>query len=78
MDADLQEMTLWPQLRRPLVRQLRMEVALIVGFASLCIVPDTPVDPFEDELACARSDEDEACEQMVNCLNGDAKLGRTV
>jgi hypothetical protein len=57
---------------------LRIEAALIVGFASLCIVPDTPVDPFEDELACARPDEDEACEQMVNCLNGDAKLGRAV
>ena len=37
-----------------------MEAALIVSFASLCIVPDTPVDPFEDELACTRSDEDEA------------------
>jgi hypothetical protein len=61
-----------------LVLQLQISVSPIVGCAGLRIVPDSPVDPIENEPRLSRSDVDETDEQVPYCLNGDAKVGRAV
>lgn len=61
-----------------LVLQLRIKPLLVVGFAGLCVVPDAPIDPIEDELSCARSHEDDAGEHVSDCLNCDAEVRRAV
>src|ERR1700740_903895 len=64
----------WPCL----VLQLRFMASPVVGFACLCVVPDAPIDPLENEPACAWSQEDDTGEQVSNCLDGDAEVGRAV
>src|SRR5689334_25294688 len=64
--------------RNHLVLQLRIGVSPIMGFARLCVVPDAPIDPLENEAARARSDQHDTGEQVPDCLDGDAKVGRAV
>lgn len=49
-----------------------------MGSASLCIMPDPPVGPLEDEAACARSGEDGTGEKVADRLDGDTELWRAV
>src|SRR5260221_7662882 len=49
-----------------------------MGYSRLCVMPDPPLGPLEEELSRARSEEDSTSEQMADCLNGDAELWRAV
>src|SRR5512144_1730084 len=61
-----------------LILQLRLLARLVMGSARLCIMPDPPVGPLEDEAAGGRSGEDGAGEKVADRLDGDTALRRAV